>query len=166
MGETPQNTDQQPPLIKEVPNFDTGAMPPATVESGLPSGLPTGYEGFGTDEHAQALADARDKAVVAGTEAAGVNQITPVSESDLGAENPDPKDKYGYLLNPNTSDSEFGVDKAAVWGPAKGQTPPAQTSDRPGYFKPATQEQINKAAEYGFDLKEANDKHYPGWDKE
>ncbi len=38
---------------------------------------------------------------------------------------------------------------------------PARTSERAGYYTPATQEQIAKAALYGFDLEAQNKYHAP-----
>lgn len=43
------------------------------------------------------------------------------------------------------------VEAAAVREPA-GSLPPARTSDREGYWAPATAEQVDRAAKYGFDL--------------
>lgn len=153
MGEISQDSGGQP-IINRVPGFDRS---PAEVATGM-------IEQGG--EHALGEGSVPEVELVA----PGKAEVNPRS-ADVGADigMPDDKDKYGHLFDPNTTDSAFGVDKAAVRLDSGSQPtkPPAQTSDRPSYWGgPATQEQIDNAAAHGFDLKAANDKYNPGWDKE
>lgn len=89
------------------------------------------------------------------------NKTQFVHPGQIGQENVPVKSdgsEYDHLLDPNAPNPSGSIEDAAVHP----NLPPARTTDRPGYWTPPTEDQINRAAEAAgqYDLGK-QEKYYP-----
>ncbi len=69
-------------------------------------------------------------------------------------------DASAVVPSVETGQAQTAAVEAAARRTTTTTLPPAQTSHRAGYWKPATPDQIANAKKYGFDLQANNDRYY------